>query len=89
MPQKESSFNCTYKSRILICLSIKTIAMAEVSTISSTQQDSRINIHKSADITYWTQKLGVSVINLKIAVSETDGSAVKVEEWLRMKKFIQ
>lgn len=89
MPQKESSFNCRYTARILNCLSIKTIAMAQVSTIESTQKDSRINIHKSADIAYWTQQLGVSVINLKIAVSETDGSARKVEEWLRMKQFIK
>ncbi|RXK80774.1 DUF3606 domain-containing protein [Filimonas effusa] len=63
--------------------------MTEASTIRSVQKDTRINIHRAADIAYWTQKLEVSVINLKIAVSETDGSAAKVEEWLRMKKFIK
>lgn len=68
---------------------IKTIAMPQVQTISASQNDTRINIHQAADVAYWSQQFGVSVINLKIAVSETNGTASSVEEWLRRKKYIQ
>ncbi|SIT27328.1 Protein of unknown function [Filimonas lacunae] len=54
----------------------------------TTQNDVRINIHQSKDLNYWTSKFGVSVINLKIAVSESSGKAGDVEQWLKSHKYI-
>jgi uncharacterized protein (UPF0210 family) len=63
--------------------------MPEVQTITQNQADTRINIHQANELAYWSEKLGVSIINLKIAVSETNGMAKNVEEWLKMKKYIK
>jgi hypothetical protein len=58
-------------------------------TSTSLPKEPRINIHRAEDLNFWTQKLKVSVINLKIAVSETDGLASHVENWLRNRKYIE
>lgn len=51
-------------------------------------KDVRINIHQKNELHYWTHKFGVSVINLKIAVSESSGKAGDVESWLIRNKYI-
>lgn len=56
--------------------------------MTGSQNDVRINIHQAKDLSYWTSKLGVSVINLKIAVSESTGKVGDVENWLKRHKYI-
>lgn len=63
--------------------------MPDLKTTSQNQADTRINIHQANELAYWSEKLGVSTINLKIAVSETNGMAKNVEEWLKIKKYIK
>jgi len=55
---------------------------------TGSSKEVRINIHQSKDLNYWTSKFGVSVINLKIAVSESTGKAEDVEKWLKRHKYI-
>jgi hypothetical protein len=63
--------------------------MPDLQTTPQNQADTRINIHQPNELAYWSEKLGVSTINLKIAVSETNGMVKNVEEWLKIKKYIK
>lgn len=73
---------------LLLVNPTKSIAMPDNLQITGSTQNVRINIHQAKDLNYWTSKLGVSVINLKIAVSESTGKVEDVERWLKRHKYI-
>ena len=50
------------------------------------QDASKINVHESWELDYWSKKFGVTKDELKKAVSEVGTSAKKVEEHFKPAK---
>jgi hypothetical protein len=56
--------------------------MADDKTKTSPQDSSRINVHESYEVEYWSKKFRVTPAQLKAAVAKVGVSATAVEEEL-------
>ena len=56
--------------------------MSDDTTKRNPQDASKINVHESWELTYWTKKFGVTDAELKAAVEAVGPGAKKVEEHL-------
>ena len=57
--------------------------MADDKTKRGAADASKINMHESYEVTYWTEKFGVTREKLQAAVEAVGSSAKKVEEHLK------
>ncbi len=59
--------------------------MSDNLTKKGPQDASRINLHESWEVSYWTKTLGVSEARLHQAVAAVGVMAKDVREWLKKK----